>query len=294
MMKLILQTIRISFFSLAIINLTAQEANPADWRTIEMLAEEHPYIVALLDREKVYSCTGTIINQRTVLTSGSCVKRDPNFVAVGAAAIENILKTNMLLKIAFKRLHKDYALEVNIDSDQIITQMYNNIGLIYTVKPHLELFVYSAVIGNYSASELMKSRLLAVGYGKIKEHLVALQKQIYHQIPCKNPKWHYCVCGSEYTTGSKTYLQNFGEGGPILLDSLVVGIATFPCGSLAHRNLNDVYNIFTVIGPYLHWFDEPYSEPSLKFVSQEINTSFQRRVGVECFFLCLIVSKAIC
>ncbi|XP_068629084.1 uncharacterized protein [Battus philenor] len=258
-----------------------------------MIAEEYPYVVALLDGTRTYVCSGTIINERTVLTSGTCLTKELRYVAVAVAAFDRAIGNNTLFSVAFKRIHGDYALELSPDSPEQITRMQNNIGLVFTVKAQFELFINSPDIGNYVTTDLVQSELTAVGYGKLNKRVVALQKQIYHQEPCAKTNCHYCVCGIEDVTNSKTYMEPFGEGAPILLGSLVVGIATFPTGSLTTTNGKTVYNMFTVTGPYLNWINNSHSESPMRFVSQEHQINFQRRITEECLYLCVFVIKVI-
>ncbi|CAH2100020.1 unnamed protein product [Euphydryas editha] len=244
----------------------------SDWQRIETLAEEYPYIVAILNHEKDYVCTGTVINKRTVLTSGRCINPVPHYVTTGTAVFWKNQSSNNVFEVAFTKLHGDYIFNFH-ERDLSISQMHSNIGLIFTVKPFLDLYLESANIGNYFASELKGKKLLMVGYGNIKEpEVIVLQQQTYHQVPCKNPKWYYCICGIEYS--AINYEEPFGEGAPVLYNDVVVGISASPSGSLTqNRNIN--YNIFTVIGPYLPWIEKSKSSIvlQLKNLSNSVSQS---------------------
>lgn len=269
------------------------EIMPIDWRDIEMIAETHPYIVALLNGCKIYSCTGTIINERTVLTSGTCVQKDLNYIAVALAAFDIDVDNRTLFKVASKRLHEDYNVDLSYDSNENITRMVSNIGLVFTIKPYLELFVNSATVGGYLIPDLRKAELNLVGYGNLAKQRTVLQSQIYHQTSCMNPEWYNCFCGIENVNAPKPYAENFGEGAPLLYGSSIVGIATFPSGSLALEGSHIIYNIFTFTNAYVYWINKPDIEIPLKLISQETQTSYQKRFEVECVYLCVIVSKMI-
>nr|XP_026484865.1 uncharacterized protein LOC113392580 [Vanessa tameamea] len=228
-------------------------ASSSDWETIEALAEEHPYVVAVLNQAKDYVCSGTVINKMTVLTSGGCINPVPHYVVVGTAVFSNNINNNSIFQVSFSKLHADFILDIQ-EENLNIKQMHSNIGLIFTIRPFLDYYLESAVIGNYYASELKDKKLRMVGFGQIgASEALVLQQQAYHQMACKNPKWYYCICGIEYS--AITYEEPFGEGAPVLYNNVVVGVAASTTGSLVlNRNIN--YNIFTVIGPYLQWIEK--------------------------------------
>ncbi|XP_059049363.1 uncharacterized protein LOC131844474 [Achroia grisella] len=227
-----------------------------DWSAIETLAEEHPYIVGLLNYTKDYMCTGTIISKRTVLTSGTCLSTKLKYIVVGTALLRKSIKNNMLLEIATTILHGDYIFESKF-SGVNVTRLHSNIGLVISTRPILTFFFVSADIGNYYASELERATLTTVGYGKIhNSDAMVLQAQEYRQIPCTNPKWYYCVCGIEYSPYRKTYEQEFGNGAPVLHETELAAITASPCGILILTSTKVKYNIFTVVGPYLPWIEK--------------------------------------
>lgn len=258
----------------------------SDWQRIETLAEEYPYVVAILNEAKNYVCTGTVINKRTVLTSGGCINPVPHYITVGAAVFRKNQSNNSVFEIAFTKLHGDYVFEFQ-EADLSISQMHSNIGLIFTVRPFLDLFLECASIGNYFAPELKGKKLLMVGYGKVKEsEALVLQQQMYHQVACKNPKWYYCICGIEYSAVSSE--EPFGEGGPVLYNDVVVGISASPSGSLTlNRNVN--YNIFTVIGPYLPWIEKSKSSIVVQLKNLS-NTTSQSNIYEKCIIIVLTVT----
>ncbi|KAJ8734096.1 hypothetical protein PYW07_014647 [Mythimna separata] len=238
-----------------------QRPNPQDWQVIETLAEEHPYLVGLLSGTRDYICTGTIINRRTILTSGSCVSYNPIYVLITAALYNKKISNRSVFDVAYTKLHTDYIFDQKT-LDPNVTRMHSNIGLVIVKRPVLEIFVVAVDIGNYYASELKDKKLIVVGYGRLdSSDTVALQYQAYHQTPCTNPKWYYCVCGIEYSTHTKTYNYEFGTGAPVLLGQQLVGVTATPCGTLSMKNLGIRYNIFTVIGPYLPWIEK--SQPKM-------------------------------
>lgn len=232
-------------------------ANLKDWKLVESLAEEYPYIVALLNRTKEYMCTGIIVNKSTVLTAGSCIDPALYYIAVGSAVISKSINNGSLFEIATMQLHTDYIFELK-PTDPNVTRMHSNVGLVFSVLPKLEVYLPTADLGNYFASELHEKNMVVVGYGKYSAtKLYVLQHQAYHQAPCANPKWYYCVCGFEYSAYTKTYDHEFGEGAPVFLGREVIGIAATPCGTM---ELSDgiKYNIFTVVGPYLPWVEKTH------------------------------------
>lgn len=230
--------------------------NSEDWRTIENLAESHPYVVAILNLAKDCMCSGTIIGEKTVLTSGGCINPKPHYIAVGSAVFNNKLNKS-LIPITYTKTHGDYIFDVQ-ETELKVNRMNSNIGLIFVLRPVLNLYLESAIIGNYYASELKEKKLVMVGFGYIRtSNIVVLQQQAYQQTGCMNPTWYYCICGIEYFPVS--YEESFGEGAPVLLDETVVAIAATPSGSLTlKKNIN--YNIFTVIAPYSRWIEKSISD----------------------------------
>lgn len=265
--------------------------NLLDWRRFEALAEEHPYIVALLSGMKDYVCTGSVINKVCVLTSGNCVTYDPKYVAVNTAVYNKKLSNNTIFTISATLKHGDYMFQLKT-ADPNLTRMHSNIGLVFVDRPLLEYFINVADLGNFYASELKDMDLTAIGYGNLgSSNLVGLQYQIYHQTACMNPKWYYCVCGIEAQI--TTYVNEFGQGGPILLGSALVGISAAPCGTLLLRNLGVKYNAFTVVGPYLPWVEKskesvPNNYPA---ILRSRGVSIQRNMFLKHFHLLVVVSK---
>ncbi|XP_026725972.1 uncharacterized protein LOC113492622 [Trichoplusia ni] len=268
-------------------------SNPQDWRVIEALAEEHPYVVALLSSTKDYICTGSIISKKSILTSGSCVSYEPKYVVISAAMYNKKINNELVFDVAYTKLHGDYIFDLKT-TDPNVTRMHSNIGLVFVSRPVLELFVNAADIGNYYASELKEKRLVAVGYGRLgTTDTVALQQQAYHQTPCTNPKWYYCVCGIEYSTYTKTYTYEFGIGAPVLFGSELVGITATPCGTLSMKNLGIKYNIFTVIGPYLPWIDKSQTNSTIVIKMRTNSNGVERLTMNEHFIILLVISKAL-
>lgn len=268
-------------------------SNPQDWRVIEALAEEHPYVVALLSSTKDYICTGSIISKKSILTSGSCVSYEPKYVVISAAMYNKKINNELVFDVAYTKLHGDYIFDLKT-TDPNVTRMHSNIGLVFVSRPVLELFVNAADIGNYYASELKEKRLVAVGYGRLgTTDTVALQHQAYHQTPCTNPKWYYCVCGIEYSTYTKTYTYEFGIGAPVLFGSELVGITATPCGTLSMKNLGIKYNIFTVIGPYLPWIDKSQTNSTIVIKMRTNSNGVERLTMNEHFIILLVISKAL-
>ncbi|KAF9795200.1 hypothetical protein SFRURICE_004572 [Spodoptera frugiperda] len=266
-------------------------ADPQDWRVIEALAEEYPYVVGLLSGTKDYICTGSIISKRSILTSGSCVSYDPKYVLLNTAMYNKRLNNTSVFDVAYTKLHADYIFDLKT-TDPNVTRMHSNIGLVFVLPPVLELFVISADIGNYYASELKEKKLIAVGYGRIgASDTIALQHQAYHQTPCTNPKWYYCVCGIEYSTYTRTYTYEFGIGAPVLLGSELVGITATPCGTLSMKNLGIKYNIFTVIGPYLPWIHKSEIKPNVVAQMRSTNASGKKASPLQLLCILMMLSK---
>lgn len=249
--------------------------DPSDWRIIEGLAEEHPYIVALLSSMKNYLCTGSIINKRCVLTSGHCAANKPKYV-VNSAVYTKGINNNTIFNVYSTTLHTDYIFDLQ-KTNPNITKLHSNIGLVFVDRPFLELFINIAEMGNYFASELRNKKMIAIGYGYLDTpNTVVLQSQTYLQVPCLNPKWYYCVCGKEYQMTGKTYLAEFGVGAPLLLESVLVGVTAAPCGSLSRDAMK--YNIFTVVGPYLPWMEKITTQNSTKKLVYDIYEDYEDKV----------------
>lgn len=236
--------------------------DPFDWKIVEGLAEQYPCVTALLNISKDYMCTGVVINKRTVLTSGSCIDPALHFIALGSAVLSRSVSHKSLMQIANSVLHVDYIFELWAHEPNT-TRVHSNIGLVFSVLPYLDAFLSSVDLGNYFASELQEKAVKVVGYGKINgTNTVVLQQQIYHQSPCTNPKWYYCICGVEFLGEGKTYEGEFGKGAPVFLGTEVVGIAAAPSGVMKIEKSSKSpikYNIFTVIGPFLPWVDKASS-----------------------------------
>ncbi|KAL0850267.1 hypothetical protein ABMA28_012108 [Loxostege sticticalis] len=272
-------------------------ANVKDWKTVESLAEEYPYIVALLNRGKGYMCTGIIVNKETVLTSGSCLDPALFYIAVGSAVLNKNLnysrKTNKpLLAIASMTHHSDYTFELRA-ADPNVTRMHSNIGLVFSVEPDLVAYLPRADLGNYYASELQDKNVRVVGYGKInKSNTVILQHQAYHQTPCTNPKWYYCICGSEYSADTKTYEHEFGKGAPVFLGREVIGVAATPSGTLELSPKDLKYNIFTVVGPYKAWIEKKHPK-IIKPVAFRSRNRGHTATGLNCVYVLFLIRKVI-
>lgn len=260
-----------------------------NWKEVEELAEQHPYIVALLDYTKNYSCTGSIINKRTILTSGFCVSLEPRFVAVGAAAFSS-KSTNNILDVAYTTLHEDYSFHLKA-ADPNITEMHNNIGLVFVIESILQLYIPEPNIGNYYASELKGKIVVVIGYGVlIGSKVIGLQQQLYHQLPCSNRKWHYCICGTEYSSYSRAYnTDEFGKGAPVLLGKEIIGITASACGVLSFKQLNVKFNIFTVIKPYMPWISKTESNSMILLRTRSNSNCNKLGKSLIMFFIILMI-----
>lgn len=237
----------------------ASTERPSDWRIVNFIAEQHPYIVALLNSNKSFICTGTIISKQAILTSGHCVKQGPDYIAVSLAVIGRDVNEKSLHKVAFTKLHSDYVFKLNPSPNS--TQIHSNIGLVFAEQPVLTFGVENADVGDYFAAELRDKELTVVGLGYLTgSNVTILQKQAYHHSPCTYPKWYYCVCGFEYSVEPRTYEEEFGEGAPVLYGSEVVAVAVTNCGRLKMSESGINYNIFTVIGPYKGWIWKTHLE----------------------------------
>lgn len=267
-------------------------STPQDWNVIETLAEEHPFLVGLLSGTRDYICTGSIIGKQSILTSGSCVSYEPKFVLISTAIYHKQNKNNSIFPVAATKIHGDYIFDLQT-SDPNITRMHSNIGMVFLKRPVLDFFFIAADIGNYYASELKEKKLIAVGYGKLgTSDMVALQHQAYHQTPCTNPKWYYCVCGIEYSAYTKTYSYEFGTGAPVMFGKQLVGITATPCGTLSMKNLGIKYNIFTVIGPYLPWIEKSQKRPVVLRMSKS-GDNLQPTLLLKLLCILLVISKAL-
>ncbi|XP_047031147.1 uncharacterized protein LOC124638259 [Helicoverpa zea] len=294
--RLITKVLIVIVFACRVFSLrSTPTSNPEDWKVIESLAEEYPYVVGLLNGMKDYICTGSIISKQSILTSGSCVTYDPKYALISAAMYNKHVNNGTVFEVAYTKLHADYIFDLKT-SDPNVTRMHSNIGLVFVTRPVLEVFINSADIGNYYASELKEKKLIAVGFGRLgTADTVALQHQAYHQTPCTNPKWYYCVCGIEYSSYTKTYNFEFGTGAPVLYGAELVGITATPCGTLTMKNLGIKYNIFTVIGPYLPWIDKSQMNTvnKHKLKSTTGGTSLKQSQLFKPFCILLVISKAL-
>lgn len=264
---------------------------PNNWKVIESLAEEYPYIVALLNANQQYVCTGITINKRTILTSGHCVDPPPHYIAVATAVIiggEGAMRN--LVEVAATVLHNEYTFDVK-QTEPNITRVHSNIALVLAVRPALVHFVSPAEIANHYATELRDTRMTVVGYGELYTGTIVLQRQVYNQTPCSNPKWYYCVCGLEDSIDILgTYEKEFGEGAPVLLDKKVVAIAATPSGSMIEPKSDVKYNIFTVIGPYLSWIDKSQTLTNLKLHALINSSNTHKDVLIKYILILLVIT----
>lgn len=250
-----------------------------EWSVIEALAEENPYVVALLNGTLDYKCSGATIGRRTVLTSGYCITLRPTFVAVGLALLSKKL-SNMFV-VSHTLLHVDFTSVMNV-SKPSATKMHSNIGLVFVTRPVLDLFLPPATIGSYFATELNEVELTTVGYGRrrvdeIDTETFELQYQCYDQSTCINPRWYYCLCGTEIASAERTHGKDFGNGAPVMFGSVIVCISAISTETLVLRSTDVKFSIFTIIGPYIPWIEK--SETSTK--EEKIQESSQMRIKSE-------------
>lgn len=251
-----------SFFSILFIKILSLLYSNAEyeWRMVETLAEENPFIVALINSVEDYVCSGTIIDKRTVLTTGNCITKNLTYVAVGLAVISKKNFAN-LLDVADTRIHADYTYLMNT-TDPSLARIHSNIGLVFVVEPVLTQFLPPATIGSYFASELTDTDLTTVGHGRcaMNQEVFVLQYQSYEQTVCANPRWYYCICGKEVVSssslGAPTHGKDFGNGAPILHGSDVVCLSAISSGEPILWSAGVKYNIFTVIGAYVPWMEK--------------------------------------
>lgn len=245
------------------IDVMSENSMSADWRIVERIAEEIPYVVALLNQTKSYVCTGVAISKETVLTTGNCLSPEPRYVVIGQAVINDYINENQFIQIAYFVKHPDFTFIWERKAPHITT-IHSNIGVVYTVRRILDLHYEMARIGTFFAPELHHRQFTVVGYGNTNvQNTQVLNRRLYHQEACVNPKWYYCVCG--FTTEYIDYEQFFGEGGPVLLDTDVVAVITVPCGKLFKPDTLVSYNIFTIISPYVTWMNRLRAENVVKF-----------------------------
>lgn len=248
---LVLKVVTITLF----INNSIQDNHSlSTWNTIEEIAETHSYVVGVVDIHIIYLCTGTIISEQAVLTSGHCASNKIKYVAVGTGILNNFVSHKNLFRITKIKVHNDYSYKI----DKVnTTDMHSNIALVL-VEKKMDNYVQIAIISNYFATELKGRELVAVGYGKRKpiSETYVLQELKYRQTSCINPKWYYCVCGIEIYNINVHNTQPFGEGGPVILDDEIVGVIAASCGSLQDPSTGLEYNIFTVIAPYIPWIEK--------------------------------------
>lgn len=261
-----------------------------DWRIVETIAEEVPYIVALLSKKKSYICTGVAISRDAVLTTGKCINLNPEYVVIGQAVINNYISKNKFMKIAKFIQHPDYTFVWETeDTDK--TTVHSNIGVVYTVKKILNLYYDMAQIGAYFALELHDKQFSTVGYGNSSiENTQVLNRHFYYQETCLNPKWYYCVCG--FTSEHIRLDEVFGEGGPLLLNTDVVAVASAPCGELNKPSGIVSYNIFTVIGPYLTWMNRLRDNTHKVKFSKSCGGRIVNPFSMIMYVLSLITSKS--
>ncbi|KAJ0181130.1 hypothetical protein K1T71_003215 [Dendrolimus kikuchii] len=244
-------------FQTVIVNGKTKTTRVNNWINVETLAESNPYIVALLNIDKQYICTGSVIDKSIAVTSGNCVSSKPRYIVVGASIFSPKTNKNNIFDVSYTVLHSDYNFELRAE-DPNVTKMHSNIGLVFVSRPILEVFIPAVEIGDFYAEELKEKKLNVIGYGPENDssNMIVLQQQAYYQAPCSNPKWYYCICGMEYLSHEDTYVQKFGKGAPVLYDSKLIGISAAPCGLLTLRATGIKYNIFTVISPYLLWIQK--------------------------------------
>lgn len=260
----------------------------ADWRIVEMIAEEVPYVVALLNKSRSYICTGVAINEDTVLTTGKCLSTNPKYIVIGQAVINNYINKNKYLEIAYFVKHPDYTFKWERKAPHIT--IHSNIGVVYTVRQILNLHYEMAQIGTYYAPELHDRQFFAVGYGNGNvQNTQVLDRRLYHQEACVNLQWYYCVCG--FTTDYIDYDQLFGEGGPVLLNSDVVAVITVPCGKLFKPDALVSYNIFTIIGPYLTWMNRLRNKGNVVKLRNTSGASIVKPFSMIMYVSLLITSK---
>lgn len=262
----------------------------ADWRIVENIAEEVPYVVALLNQSTSYICTGVAIGKDKVLTTAKCLSPDPKYVIIGQAVINHYINKNKLIKIDYFVKHPDYTFVWERKAPDVIS-IHSNIGIVYTIRQILHLHYEIAQIGNFFAPELHDREFTAVGYGNGNvQNTQVLDRRSYHQEACVNPKWYYCVCG--FTTDYIDYEQVFGEGGPVVLDTDVVAVITVPCGKLFKSEALVSYNIFTIITPYLTWMSRLRNEENIVKYSQSNGENEVKSFSMIMYVSLLISSKS--
>ncbi|KAI5642544.1 hypothetical protein NE865_05571 [Phthorimaea operculella] len=240
-----------------------------DWRSLEDMAEQHSFIVALLNKHLDFICTGTIVNNLVVLTTGSCIKKRPYVVVIGAAIIDtrdNVTNKSMR-RISHSIIHPEYALELvnnTRDNKTQLNTLISNIGLVFAKEPVLELFYDRATTSFFFASDLMDKKFDVIGYGDVEgQQRKMMQRHWYKQTPCLNPYWYYCICG---LNDSEEHETDFGEGATLMYGSAVIAIGALSSGILSMpytspdkgdtENTRNKYVVFTVLGPYLTWIEE--------------------------------------
>lgn len=233
------------------IDILKENSLSVDWRNIEKIAEEVPFVVALLNNTKIFICTGIAISKNTVLTTAKCLGPDTRYVVIGQAVINDYINKNKFIEISYFITHPDFTFVWEKKAPHIST-IHSNIGIVYTVRQILDLHFEMGRISTFFAPELHDRQFYAIGYGSIHvRNTQVLNRRFYYQEACINPKWYYCVCG--FTTNHIDYEHFFGEGGPVLLDTDVIAVITVPCGILLKPDSLVSYNIFTIISPYLTW-----------------------------------------
>lgn len=272
------------------IDIMNENALSPDWRIIETIAEEVPYVVALLNQSRSYICTGVAISKDTVLTTGKCLSPDPKYVVIGQAVINEYLNENKLIKIAYFVRHPDYTFIWERKTPDKTT-IHSNIGIVYTVTQILDLYYEMAQIGTFYAPELRDRQFSAIGFGNANvQNTQVLDRRLYRQEACVNPKWYYCVCG--FTADYIDFAQLFGEGGPVLLGTDVVAVITVPCGKLFKPDELVSYNIFTIIGPYLTWMNRLRNKENVVKFSKSSAPSIVKPFTMIIFVSLLITSKS--
>lgn len=259
--------------------------SPTNWYEMEELIEVNSYIVAVLNYDMKYICTGTIISPVTVLTAGHCINKQPAHIVFGLCVIRSEIPYHNLVKVKSANTHHDFHYFKDF------TEMHSNLGLLTVRRPVLTYYMQSARIGNYFASELKGRNLTVLGFGRTLENVTMLQKQTYRAIHCMLPKLFYCICGKEKPEEQKDMI-NFAEGAPVIFDRHIVGIvaatkSTFKTAN-RFRALDEDKNIFTVLAPYEIWLQQytsPFKRTSVRSGCTS-HTSFQ---SVFCMFFSILV-----
>lgn len=233
-----------------------KSTEPKVWSKAEGLAERYPYIVALLDKDKKFLCTGTIADEWTVLTTGSCLRTTPHSIAIGLAVINTEINRGNVILVDSVKQHEEFIFEIE-DADPHHFRIYNDIGIVFLKHPIKRLLFVKAPINNAFASELQDVVLLTVGYVEENERdSVLLRSQPFRQSKCINLKWYYCICGVEYGIESGMPTFYFGLGAPALVQNEIAALTTSSYLFQIRKSPEAKYNIYTVVGAYLPWIEK--------------------------------------